>query len=58
MLHYADQFKFDHGDLAPPFGPGRYIEAIEAAEDQAEASRRPDPDEAYERARDARMEAI
>lgn len=32
-------------------------EAREAAEDQAEASRRPDPDEAYERARDARMEA-
>ena len=32
MLHYADQFKFDHGDLAPPFGPGRYIEAIEAAD--------------------------
>ena len=32
-------------------------EAREAADDQAEASRRPDPDEAYERARDARMEA-
>ena len=31
-------------------------EAREAADDQAEASRRPDPDEAYERARDARME--
>ena len=33
-------------------------EALEAAEDQAEASRRPDPDEAYERARDARMEDL
>lgn len=32
-------------------------DAQEAADDQAEASRRPDPDEAYERARDARMEA-
>jgi len=32
-------------------------EAQEAADEQAEASRRPDPDEAYERARDARMEA-
>lgn len=34
MLHYADQFKFDHGDLRPPFSPERYIEAITAA-DQA-----------------------
>ena len=26
--HYADQFKFDHGDLTPPFSPARYAEAI------------------------------
>lgn len=31
-LHYADQFKFDHGDLAPPFRPDAYIEAIMAAD--------------------------
>lgn len=30
--HYADQFKFDHGDLAPPFSPARYSEAIAAAD--------------------------
>ena len=30
--HYADQFKFDHGDLTPPFTPDRYIEAIVAAD--------------------------
>ena len=30
--HYADQFKFDHGDLAPPFSPDRYTEAIAAAD--------------------------
>lgn len=30
--HYADQFKFDHGDLAPPFRPERYAEAIQAAD--------------------------
>jgi AAA domain len=30
--HYADQFKFDHGDLAPPFRPQRYAEAIFAAD--------------------------
>jgi hypothetical protein len=30
--HYADQFKFDHGDLAPPFTPDRYGEAIAAAD--------------------------
>lgn len=30
--HYADQFKFDHGDLAPPFSPARYAEAIMAAD--------------------------
>jgi hypothetical protein len=29
--HYADQFKFDHGDLKPPFRPEAYIEAIAAA---------------------------
>lgn len=32
--HYADQFKFDHGDLKPPFRPDAYTEAIMAA-DQA-----------------------
>ena len=32
--HYAEQFRFDHGDLGPPFRPGRYMEAIAAA-DQA-----------------------
>lgn len=30
--HYADRFRFDHGDLAPPFGPLRYLEAIKAAD--------------------------
>ena len=30
--HYADQFKFDHGDLTPPFTPDRYAEAIAAAD--------------------------
>jgi hypothetical protein len=30
--HYADAFKFDHGDLAPPFRPDRYVEAIKAAD--------------------------
>lgn len=32
--HYADLFKFDHGDLKPPFRPNSYAEAIAAA-DQA-----------------------
>jgi hypothetical protein len=32
--HYADTFKFDHGDLMPPFTPDRYADAIAAA-DQA-----------------------
>jgi hypothetical protein len=32
--HYADQFRFDHGDLTPPFTPDRYADAIAAA-DQA-----------------------
>lgn len=30
--HYADQFTFDHGDLAPPFRPDAYAEAIMAAD--------------------------
>src|SRR5262245_12468087 len=30
--HYADRFKFDHGDLVPPFSPDRYAEAIVAAD--------------------------
>jgi len=30
--HYADAFKFDHGDLAPPFAPSRYADAIAAAD--------------------------
>lgn len=30
--HYADIFKFDHGDLAPPFRPGAYADAIAAAD--------------------------
>jgi hypothetical protein len=30
--HYADQFRFDHGDLTPPFKPDRYLEAITAAD--------------------------
>lgn len=30
--HYADQFKFDHGDLTPPFRPESYIDAIVAAD--------------------------
>lgn len=31
-LHYADDFNFQHGELAPPFRPGAYLEAILAAE--------------------------
>lgn len=31
--HYADQFKFDHGDLRPPFTPRAYADAIHAADD-------------------------
>lgn len=31
-LQYADYFDFQHGDLAPPFSPDRYLEAILAAE--------------------------
>jgi hypothetical protein len=30
--HYADEFKFDHGDLKPPFRPDNYIDAIMAAD--------------------------
>lgn len=30
--HYADQFVFDHGDLAPPFRPDAYADAIMAAD--------------------------
>ena len=30
--HYADLFKFDHGDLPPPFTPDRYADAIAAAD--------------------------
>ena len=30
--HYADQFKFDHGDLHAPFNPAAYAEAIMAAD--------------------------
>ena len=30
--HYADQFRFDHGDLAPPFSPHAYAEAIAEAD--------------------------
>src|SRR5690606_33406969 len=31
-LHYADQFKFDHCDMRPPFRPDAYRAAIEAAD--------------------------
>jgi hypothetical protein len=31
-LHYADQFRFDHGDLRGPFTPDAYTEAILAAD--------------------------
>ena len=31
--HYADAFKFDHGDLKPPFAPSAYADAIRAADD-------------------------
>ena len=30
--HYADTFKFDHGDLKPPFSPSAYSDAIAAAD--------------------------
>lgn len=31
-LHYADRFRFDHCELAPPFRPSAYEEAIIAAD--------------------------
>jgi hypothetical protein len=31
MLHYADRFDFDHADLAAPFTPDAYRDAIKAA---------------------------
>jgi hypothetical protein len=31
-LHYADQFKFDHAELRPPFRPQAYADAIVAAD--------------------------
>jgi len=30
--HYADQFAFDHGDLAAPFRPQSYLDAIASAD--------------------------
>lgn len=30
--HYADRFRFDHGELAPPFRPAAYADAIAAAD--------------------------
>lgn len=30
--HYADRFRFDHGDLKPPFTPDNYAAAIKAAD--------------------------
>ena len=30
--HYADTFRFDHGDLKPPFSPAAYSAAIAAAD--------------------------
>ena len=31
--HYANEFKFLHGDFSAPFEPKRYVEAVRAAED-------------------------
>lgn len=31
--HYAEAFKFDHGDLKPPFRPDSYTDAIKAADE-------------------------
>jgi hypothetical protein len=39
-LHYADRFDFMHAELAPPFTPARYGEAIKAAEDARRVGRR------------------
>lgn len=36
--HYADKFRFDHGDLHPPFRPAAYAEAIQAADDAGYAA--------------------
>ena len=36
-LHYADQFQFLHADMAPPFRPERFLEAIRAAEKEGAA---------------------
>lgn len=30
-LHYAGQFKFDHGEILPPFRPAAYLEAVRDA---------------------------
>lgn len=30
-LHYADEFRFDHMDMTPPFSSLRYLEALELA---------------------------
>ena len=32
-LHYADRWKFDHGELRPPFRPQAYEDAIKAADE-------------------------
>lgn len=32
-LHYADRFKFEHGELHPPFTPRAYSEAVLAGEE-------------------------
>ena len=31
-LHYADQFRFEHGDMKPPFSPMAYAETIATAD--------------------------
>src|SRR5258708_34777413 len=31
-LHYADEFKFDHVELRPPFRPESYADAVVAAD--------------------------
>lgn len=31
--HYADAFRFDHGDMKPPFSPAAYADAIRAADE-------------------------
>lgn len=32
MLHYADDFAFQHGEIEPPFRPQAYVDGIDAAE--------------------------